>query len=120
MLILGQGFFGLASVAGDLDGSRASFLLDYDLSESSLNYLSYEMTDDRRAQFRQRLRGLGDTHIYLYTQNSADDVLPIGYRTWFREKLIELNNENLKPVLWLTPDGSPNITSNIPAWKFHV
>ncbi len=120
MLILGQGFFGLASVAGDLDGSRASFLLDFDLSESSLNYLSYEMTDDRRAQMRQRLRGIGDTHIYLYTQNSAEDFLPIGYRTWFRDKLIELNNENLKPVLWLTPDGSPNITSNIPAWKFHV
>ena len=120
VLILGQGFFGIASVAGDLDGSRASFLLDYDLSESSLNYLSYEMTDDRRAQMRQRLRGIGDTHIYLYTQNSAQDFLPIGYRTWFRDKLIELNNANLKPVLWLTPDGSPNITDNIPAWKFHV
>tara|TARA_Y100001934_G_scaffold265148_1_gene342956 strand:- start:980 stop:2071 length:1092 start_codon:yes stop_codon:yes gene_type:complete len=119
-LILCSGLPGQKTIAGGLDGSRASFLLDYSLSESSLNYLSYEMSDERRSQFRQRLKSLGDTHIYLYTQNSADDVLPIGYRTWFRNKLIELNNENLKPVLWLTPDGSPNITGNIPAWQFHV
>ena len=119
-LILCLGLPGGETIAGELDGSRASFLLDYKLSESSLNYLSYDMNDERRSQFRQRLKGLGDTHIYLYTQNSAEDVLPIGYRTWFRDKLVELNSENLKPVLWLTPDGSPNITSNIPAWKFHV
>ncbi len=119
-LILCSGLPGQQTIAGELDGSRASFLLDYKLSESSLNYLSYEMSDERRSQFRQRLKGLGDTHIYLYTQNSADDFLPIGYRTWFRDKLIELNSANLKPVLWLTADGSPNITSNVPAWKSHV
>lgn len=119
-LILCSGLPGQQTIAGELDGSRASFLLDYKLSESSLNYLSYEMSDERRSQFRQRLKGLGDTHIYLYTQNSADDFLPIGYRTWFRDKLVELNSENLKPVLWLTADGSPNITSNVPAWKSHV
>ena len=69
-LILCSGLPGQQTIAGELDGSRASFLLDYKLSESSLNYLSYEMSDERRSQFRQRLKGLGDTHIYLYTQKS--------------------------------------------------
>jgi hypothetical protein len=111
----------VTGTTGDLDGSRASFLLDFSLSESSLNYLSYEMTDQRRSQFRQRLSALGDTHIYLYTQNgSSNDVLPVGYRSWFRDKLVELNASGLKPILWLTPDDSPNITGNIPAWQYHV
>jgi hypothetical protein len=121
LFLLAIASYPVTGTTGDLDGSRASFLLDLSLSESSLNYLSYEMTDHRRSQFRQRLSALGDTHIYLYTQNgTGNDILPIGYRTWFRDKLVELNASGLKPILWLTPDDSPNITGNIPAWQYHV
>lgn len=120
LLLLTITSFPVVGAAGDMDGSRASFLLDFSISESSLNYLSYEMTDGKRSQFRQRLSALGDTHIYLYTQNGANDFMPVGYRNWFRDKLVELNASGLKPILWLTPDDSPNITGNIPAWQYHV
>ena len=100
-----------------LHGVRSSFLLGKigphtgDQSKkfnTTLMYLSNTWTDAERANFRQRLVNTGDTHIDMYVRASRGH-LPGGIvdpNDNFRQRLIELNQAGLKPVLWMTPESA--------------
>ena len=109
-----------SSVAiADLWGVRSSFLT---LPESnpnfykeryatSLIYLSESWSDADRKTMRDTLKGNGDTHIDLYAQARHGSLA--GGQVWperqdFTGRLKELNNEGLKPVLWLIPESRHN------------
>jgi len=74
---------------------------------------------------RNAAKANGDTHIYLYTRNGGDNgggfnLSAISPQPDWEARLDELNNMGLKPVLWLTPDDSRNITSqSMDAQKAH-
>ena len=99
-----------------LHGVRSSFLLGKigphtgDQSKkfnTTLMYLSNTWTDAERANFRQRLVNTGDTHIDMYVRATRGH-LPGGVvnpNDNFRQRLIELNQSGLKPVLWMTPES---------------
>ena len=96
-----------------LHGVRTSFLfgkirggpqLKYN---TSLMYLSNTWNDTERLNFIQRIRNNGDTHIDVYAR-ASDGNLPGGFvdpNENLRAKLIQLNNNGLKPVLWMTPES---------------
>ena len=100
-----------------LHGVRSSFLLGKigpftnDQSKkfnTTLMYLSNTWTDAERANFRQRLTNTGDTHIDMYVRATRGH-LPGGIvnpNDDFRQRLIELNQSGLKPVLWMTPESA--------------
>lgn len=100
-----------------LHGVRSSFLLGKigpftnDQSKkfnTTLMYLSNTWTDAERATFRQRLTNTGDTHIDMYVRATRGH-LPGGIvnpNDDFRQRLIELNQSGLKPVLWMTPESA--------------
>lgn len=53
----------------------------------------------------------GDTHIYLYTQNEADDVGNVSPQPNWEARLSHLNSRGLRPVMWLMADDSPSLAS---------
>jgi hypothetical protein len=53
----------------------------------------------------------GDTHIYLYSQNTANDVGNISPQPDWEARLNHLNNRGLRPVLWLMADDSPSLAA---------
>jgi len=90
-----------------LHGVRSSFLLG-DIFDSkystSLLYLSRTWNDTERLNYIARLRNNGDTHIDVYARASSG-VLPGGVvdpNENLRSKLKQLNDNGLKPVLWMT------------------
>ena len=109
--------------AGDLHGSRSSFLTgitgDWESWKKpggmSLMYLSDGFED--RAGYRQRLLNNGDTHIDIYARakQPAFDGLTIDGYANHRNTLQELNNAGLKPVAWLTPEGRRGDYKDSPA-----
>ena len=104
-----------------LHGSRASFLM-IDSKWMTLNYLH---PNANKAGMRNAAKANGDTHIYIYTRNGGDNgggynLSSISPQPDWEARLDELNNIGLKPVLWLTPDDSKNITSqSMAAQKAH-
>ena len=104
-----------------LHGSRASFLM-LDSKWMTLNYLH---PNANKVGMRNAAKANGDTHIYLYTRNGGDNgggfnLSSISPQPDWEARLDELNNIGLKPVLWLTPDDSKNITSqSMAAQKAH-
>ena len=102
-------FFG-ANAAADLYGSRASFLL-MNTSGMSLSYLSSNVDDAWRSRMENELLANGDTHIYLYTQNEADDVGNVSPQPNWEARLSHLNSRGLRPVMWLMADDSPSLAS---------
>ena len=104
-----------------LHGSRASFLM-LDSKWMTLNYLH---PNANKVGMRNAAKANGDTHIYLYTRNGGDNgggynLSAISPQPDWEARLDELNNIGLKPVLWLTPDDSKNITNqSIDAQKAH-
>jgi len=95
-----------------LHGSRASFLM-MDSKWMTLNYLH---PNANKVGMRNAARANGDTHIYLYTRNGGDNgggynLGQISPQPDWEAQLDILNASGLKPVLWLTPDDSSNITS---------
>ena len=104
-----------------LHGSRASFLM-IDSKWMTLNYLH---PNANKVGMRNAAKANGDTHIYIYTRNGGDNgggynLSSISPQPDWEARLDELNNIGLKPVLWLTPDDSKNITSqSMAAQKAH-
>ena len=104
-----------------LHGSRASFLM-LDSKWMTLNYLH---PNANKVGMRNAAKANGDTHIYLYTRNGGDNgggynLSAISPQPDWEAQLDTLNAVGLKPVLWLTPDDSSNITNqSMDAQKAH-
>ena len=107
-----------------LHGSRASFLMQ-DSRWMTLNYLH---PNANKAGMRAAAKANGDTHIYLYSRNGGDgfnggpkfDLSVINPQPDWEMQLDLLNASGLKPVMWLTPDDSPNIArQSLDAQKAH-
>ena len=106
------------------DGSRASFLM-VDSRWMTLNYLH---PNAEKSKMRAAALANGDTHIYLYSRNGGDgfnggpdfDLSIITPKPDWEVQLNTLNAAGLRPVMWLTPDDSPSITSqSLDAQKAH-
>ncbi len=99
----------------DIHGSRASFLM-VDSRWMTLNYLH---PNAEKSKMRAAALANGDTHIYLYSRNGGDgfnggpdfDLSIIAPKPDWEVQLNTLNAAGLSPVMWLTPDDSPNIHS---------
>ena len=100
----------LTTATADIFGSRASFLL-MDSAGMSLSYLSQNVDDAWRARMESSLLANGDTHIYLYTQNEADDVGNVSPQPDWEARLDHLNSRGLKPIMWLMADDSPSLAA---------
>ena len=100
----------------DLYGSRSSFLTG-ELGDPSSWKKRYGMsllymsdgfgTAEERAAYKNKLIGNGDTHIDVYARAKTGGYHGItvdGYANQ-RERLQELNDSGLKPVVWLTGEG---------------
>ena len=96
-----------------LHGVRTSFLFDWISGGSerkyntSLMYLSNTWGNSERLSFIQRIKNNGDTHIDVYAR-ASDGNLPGGFvdpNENLRAKLIQLNQNGIKPVLWMTPES---------------
>jgi len=108
----------------DIYGSRASFLM-VDDRWMTLNYLH---PNAEKLRMRAAAISNGDTHIYLYSRNGGDgfnggpnfDLSIITPQPDWEVQLNTLNAAGLSPVMWLTPDDSPSITSqSLDAQKAH-
>tara|TARA_R110002050_G_scaffold246377_1_gene384154 strand:- start:681 stop:1715 length:1035 start_codon:yes stop_codon:yes gene_type:complete len=100
-----------ASVSkGDLYGSSASFLL-MDTHGMSLSYLSSNVDDAWRKRMEDSLLANGDSHIYLYSQNEADDVGGVSPKPDWEARINHLNSRGLRPVMWLMADDSPSLAA---------
>ena len=95
---------------GDLYGSRASFLL-MDTNGMSLSYLSNNVDDAWRKRMEDSLLANGDSHIYLYSQNEADDVGGVSPKPDWESRINHLNSRGLRPVMWLMADDSPSLAA---------
>jgi len=90
-----------------LHGVRSSFLLNdifQDKFGTSLMYLSNTWNNTERLNYITRLKNNGDTHIDVYARASSG-VLPGGVvdpNENLYTKLKQLNDNGLKPVLWMT------------------
>jgi hypothetical protein len=107
-----------------LHGSRASFLMQ-DSRWMTLNYLH---PNANKIGMRAAAKANGDTHIYLYSRNGGDgfnggpdfDLSVITPKPDWETQLNVLNASGLKPVMWLTPDDSREITvQSIAAQQAH-
>ena len=96
-----------------LHGVRTSFLFDWISGgperkyNTSLMYLSNTWDNNERLSFIRRIKNNGDTHIDVYARASGGH-LPGGQvdpNENLRAKLIQLNNNGIKPVLWMTPES---------------
>ena len=70
-------------------------------------YLSNTWDNNERLSFIRRIKNNGDTHIDVYARASNGN-LPGGFvdpNENLRAKLIQLNNNGIKPVLWMTPES---------------
>jgi hypothetical protein len=100
----------------DLFGVRSSFLTAekahpriFDWRNkygTSLMYLSPSYSAEEKAHFRSILKNNGDTHIDLYAQ-ARNGHLPAGelHLYDYTHELNVLNDDGLKPVLWLIPES---------------
>ncbi len=93
-----------------LHGVRSSFLFGKILGSTSykyntsLMYLSKTWNNQERLTFIQRIKNNGDTHIDVYARASSG-VLPGGVvdkNENLYAKLKQLNDNGIKPVLWMT------------------
>ena len=75
----------------------------------SLSYLSSNVDDEWRRRMENALLANGDTHIYIYTQNEADDVGDVSPKPDWEARLDRLNSIGLRPMLWLMADDSPSL-----------
>ena len=96
-----------------LHGVRTSFLFDWIIGgpelkySTSLMYLSNTWNNQERLNFIQRIKNNGDTHIDVYAR-ASDGNLAGGFvnpNENLRAKLIQLNQNGIKPVLWMTPES---------------
>ena len=73
---------------------------------TSLMYLSPSYSAEERTHFRSILKSNGDTHIDLYVQ-ARNGHLPAGelHLYDYTHEFNVLNNDGLKPVLWLIPES---------------
>ena len=70
-------------------------------------YLSNTWSDSERLSFIERVKRNGDTHMDVYARASGGH-LPGGVvdpNENLRAKLIQLNQNGVKPVLWMTPES---------------
>ena len=117
------GITALLGQPSNADGSRASFLM-VDDGWMTLNYLH---PNAEKLRMRAAALANGDTHIYIYSRNAGDNfgssfknVSAISPKPDWESQLDALNDIGLKPVIWLTPDDSPKITSqSLDAQKAH-
>jgi len=117
LLVFGPLATVVADPITDFYGVRSSFLVGDPGDKKSwrkrwgntLVYLAEEFGNDaQRKAFRDRLKKNSDTHIDLYAQ--ARHGFLEGGQVWperqdFTARLKELNDDGLKPVLWLIPES---------------
>ena len=93
-----------------IHGVRTSFLFGHILGgadkkyNTSLMYLSNTWNNQERLNFINRIKANGDTHIDVYARASSG-VLPGGVvdsNENLHAKLKQLNDNGIKPVLWMT------------------
>ena len=101
---------GLLGQNSNADGSRASFLMG---EWMTLNYLH---PNAEKLRMRAAALANGDTNIYIYSRNAGDNfgnknISTISPRPDWEAQLDTLNDIGLSPIMWLTPDDSPSITS---------
>ena len=107
--------------ANSLHSSRASFLMK-DNGWMTLNYLH---PNANKGGYIAGAKNNGDTHMYIYSRNGGDnaggyDLSTISPQADWEAQIQRLINSGLKPVMWLTPDDSPQITNqSIAAQKAH-
>ena len=107
--------------ANSLHSSRASFLMK-DNGWMTLNYLH---PNANKGGYIAGAKNNGDTHMYIYSRNGGDnaggyDLSAISPQADWEAQIQRLINSGLKPVMWLTPDDSPQITNqSIAAQKAH-
>ena len=90
----------------------------------TLNYLH---PNAEKLRMRAAALANGDTHIYIYSRNAGDNfgssfknVSAISPKPDWESQLDALNDIGLSPIMWLTPDDSPSITSqSLDAQKAH-
>jgi len=117
------GITALLGQPSNADGSRASFLM-VDDGWMTLNYLH---PNAEKLRMRAAALANGDTHIYIYSRNAGDNfgssfknVSAISPKPDWESQLDALNDIGLSPIMWLTPDDSPSITSqSLDAQKAH-
>ena len=96
-----------------LHGVRTSFLFDWIIGgpelkySTSLMYLSNTWSNQERLNFIQRVKRNGDTHMDVYARASGGHLAggQVDPNENLRAKLIQLNNNGIKPVLWMTPES---------------
>ena len=82
-------------------------------------YLSNTWSDSERLSFIERVKRNGDTHMDVYARASYGH-LPGGVvdkNENLRAKLIQLNQNGITPVLWMTPEskhGDPKVPQSAP------
>ena len=89
------------------------------MQDSRWMTLNYLHPNANKVGIRNAAKANGDTHIYLYSRNGGDgfnggpnfDLSVITPKPDWEVQLDTLNASGLKPVMWLTPDDSPSITS---------
>ena len=123
MVVASMLTLGLLGQNSNADGSRASFLM-VDDGWMTLNYLH---PNAEKLRMRAAAIANGDTHIYIYSRNAGDNfgssfknVSAISPQPDWEAQLNTLNDIGLSPIMWLTPDDSPSITSqSLDAQKAH-
>jgi len=96
-----------------LHGVRTSFLFGWIIGgpelkyNTSLMYLSNTWDNQERLNFIQRIKNNGDTHIDVYARASGGHLAggQVDPNENLRAKLIQLNQNGIKPVLWMTPES---------------
>ena len=70
-------------------------------------YLSNTWDNQERLNFIQRIKNNGDTHIDVYARASGGHLAggQVDPNENLRAKLIQLNQNGIKPVLWMTPES---------------
>ena len=65
------------------------------------------MSNQERLNFIQRVKRNGDTHMDVYARASGGHLAggQVDPNENLRAKLIQLNNNGIKPVLWMTPES---------------
>lgn len=111
----------LYNPANSLHGSRASFLM-VDNHWMTLHYLH---PNANKGGMMNAAKANGDTHFYIYSRNGGDNGGPFDLDYMepmpdWEAQIQQIINKGMKPVMWLTPDDSPNITNqSIAAQKAH-
>ena len=104
-----------------LHGSRASFLMN----DSRWMTLGFLHEDAAKNEMMNSALANGDTHFYIYSRNGGDnggsmDLRYIEPKADWEAQIQKIIDRGLKPVMWLTPDDSPQLIGGMDTQKNHM